>query len=121
MTVAGITWIAPIAGLVDGVDAYIARIERATWAAALRLQAILEEEAKRGAPWTDRTGDARRELFGASEIAGEMIVIYLSHGAGISYGVFLETLRGGKFSVVLKTIEKHMGDLFQLIAEELGS
>lgn len=61
-------------------------------AVAQRLATIMENSAKQNAAWTDRTGNARSGLFGTSEsnLAAHLVVIYLSHGPVIDYGVYLE-------------------------------
>lgn len=115
------TWQRSPQQLEADVLAYIARIERAAEAGARRLAAILEADAKATAPWQDRTGLARRELFADVAVIGDLIVIYLSHGRDVDYGIYLEVRWGERFAVIWPTIRTHMDELLGLIAQELGS
>jgi hypothetical protein len=58
-----------------------------------------ENEAKRSAPWTDRTTNARNSIRGQYDD----YTVYLS--IGMFYGVFLELSNGGKYRIVWPTIE----------------
>ena len=58
----------------------------------------IAHEAKRTAPWTDRTGDARRSIHHeVHEDAGGIVV---SVGIGVHYGKYLELSNGGKYRVI---------------------
>jgi hypothetical protein len=48
----------------------------------------LENEAKRNAPWTDRTSHARQGLHGGTEAGNNEYSIFLSHS--VDYGEILE-------------------------------
>jgi hypothetical protein len=61
-----------------------------------------ENYAKSGAPWTDRTGNARRSIhFEFSETIDKMST---SIGIGVTYGVFLELSHGGKYRIIGPTM-----------------
>jgi hypothetical protein len=63
-----------------------------------------EKESKMKAPWTDRTGNARRSIYGSQgELEGNKIKGY--HGIGVYYGVYLELCHGGKYRVIEPTME----------------
>lgn len=63
-----------------------------------------ENEAKRSAPWTDRTGNARRSITGSGpQFEGEKVVGYLC--IGVEYGRYLELSNAGKYRIVWPTIE----------------
>jgi len=69
-------------------------------------QAIAEAEstAKIGAPWTDRTGNARNSITGSGpEIDNSKITTALC--IGVYYGVFLELCYFGKYRIVWPTLE----------------
>nr|DAV09903.1 MAG TPA: type I neck protein [Caudoviricetes sp.] len=59
-------------------------------------------QAKRGAPWTDRTGNARRSIHSETTANGANIAV--SVGIGVHYGVYLELDHGGKYRVVDPTV-----------------
>lgn len=54
--------------------------------------------AKRGAPWRDRTGDARRSIHSESDQDGVNITV--SIGIGVYYGLYLELDYGGRYRIV---------------------
>jgi len=58
------------------------------FAAAATHAARGEAAMKAGAPWNDRTGNARQGLFGQAEISGAAATITLGHT--VSYGPYLE-------------------------------
>jgi hypothetical protein len=61
-------------------------------------------QMKREAPWTDRTGQARRELRHAVDVNGTKITLYLITGA--PYGMYLELRWGGRWAIVSPTIPR---------------
>lgn len=67
-----------------------------------RHAAEIVEEMRRNAPWTDRTGEARRKLVAEVETNGATVSLYLAHG--VPYGVFLEVRNGGRYAIVGPTV-----------------
>jgi len=84
-----------------GVDKHVA----AAATLAKSFEPVLESAAKAEAPWTDRTGNARQGLFSVSDIEGQRVILYLSHG--VEYGVYLELCNQGRYAIVLPTLERH--------------
>lgn len=67
---------------------------------------------KDNAPWTDRTTDARNGLQGAVIWTDSThFTIYCGHGADIYYGIFLEVRWGGRFAIVVPTLEHYAPQL----------
>lgn len=67
--------------------------------AALRLEGY----AKKNAPWTDRTGDARKRLKATlSRKSSTVYRITLAHG--VNYGVYLELAHNKKYATIAPTI-----------------
>lgn len=60
-----------------------------------------ESYMKTTAPWTDRTGEARKLLMAETVADGEEIALYLIHGA--AHGIFLELRHGGRYAVIVPT------------------
>jgi len=58
----------------------------------------IETEMKRDAPWTDRSGDARRGLSATVETTGRATTLTLAHG--VEYGKWLELAHGGRWAIV---------------------
>ena len=67
-----------------------------------RFGALMENAAKRDAPWTDRTGDARRSIEAATLKDVDKIATFLS--IGVEYGKYLELSNAGKYAIVWVTI-----------------
>lgn len=115
----GFSWSggSPSTVLGAGLERYLEQIRQAVLDAAAEIAAELERDAQATAPWTDRTGNARKGLTGAVDVAGDLVAIYLSHT--VSYGVFLELARGGKYAVIMPTIERALPRVFERIAARL--
>lgn len=69
----------------------------------LKFKDDLVDYARSNAPWDDRTGDARSgldaEFFGEDRSLG----ITLFHT--VEYGIWLELRWGGKYAIIIPTIE----------------
>lgn len=115
----GIRWVRPPSELADALDRYGDRVLQTVAAIAQYTATQMQNDAKRDATWTDRTGNARTGLFGTSEadFAAKVVTIYLSHGATISYGIWLELGSSGRYSVIMKTLQSHYEPLMQMLRE----
>lgn len=71
------------------------------------LAPILKAYAQANRPWDDQTGNARSGLFSVSELAGEIVTLYLSHG--MEYGVFLELCNSGRYAIIMPTLQANYG------------
>ena len=122
MPSAGIRWSRPPSELAAAVERYGDRVLRAVAAVAQYVATEMQNEAKRNASWTDRTGNARTGLFGTSEadFAAHVVTIYLSHSAVLDYGVFLELANGGRYAVIMRTMEAKYPELMSMLRETLG-
>ena len=118
-TKSGIRWVRPPSELAAAVERYGDRVLQAVAAVAQYTATEMQNDAKANASWTDRTGNARTGLFGTSEadFARHVVTIYLSHGATINYGVWLELSHSGSFAVVMKTMAAHYEPLMQMLRE----
>lgn len=116
MAQAGIRWVRPPAGLARAIEEYGERVLVAVVAVAQLVAQRMQDSARQGAPWTDRTGNARSGLFAAVErAASDGVTIYLSHGHTVEYGVWLELANAGRYAVVMPTIEAHLGEIEGLL------
>lgn len=59
--------------------------------------------AKSGAPWTDRTAHARQGLQHRIRDEGAVLALVLYHSA--EYGIWLEVRWGGRWSIIMKTLQ----------------
>lgn len=65
----------------------------------------VQDSARRNAPWTDRTGNARNGLFAQynGDLTGDRHVIRLYHT--MPYGIWLEIRWSGKYAIIVPTIQ----------------
>ena len=105
----GIRWAAGRSpdDLIRAIDDYERKALKAVFEVAQYFEPLLENYAKTHRPWRDRTGNARQSLFSVSELAGDVVRLYLSHG--MEYGKWLELCNSGKYAIVMRTLEAHYG------------
>lgn len=105
-----VRWTRPPSVLRHALRQYGDRVLVAVNAVAGRIATVMQNDARRNAPWTDRTGNARIGLFGATErdMAQRLVTIYLSHGPGLDYPKWLELAHGGRYAILARTIEQHL-------------
>ena len=118
----GIVWRTPPDELAAAVDRYGDQVLTAVTAVAQYIATQMQNAAKQNAPWTDRTGNARSGLFGTAErdVAQRIVTIYLSHSATLDYGQYLELSNGGRYAVIMRTIEGHLPALNAMLRDVLG-
>ena len=115
----GVRWETPPSALAQAVERYGDRVLTAVAAVAQYAATQMQNQAKADATWTDRTGNARTGLFGTSEadFARHVVTIYLSHGATIDYGLWLEIANSGTYAVIMRTMETHYQDVMDMLRE----
>jgi hypothetical protein len=102
-----VEWVVPPTALAPALDIYQTRVSAAIMAVAQFIAQKMQDEARQGASWTDRTGDARSGLLGQVEQASaELVHLYLVHT--MFYGLFLELKNGGRYSIIMPTIERNI-------------
>jgi hypothetical protein len=118
----GLVWTRPPSELAKAVEQYGEKVLVAVAAVAQYVATEMQNAAKQNAPWTDRTGNARAGLFGTAEadFARKVVVLYLSHGATLNYGVFLELAHGGKYAIIMRTMQSHYNELMQMLHDVLS-
>ncbi len=96
--------------------AYGNAVIRAVEQVARHFEPILEQYAKDEAPWTDRTGNARQTLRSWSEtLANDVVALYVEHG--MDYGIHLERRWGGRYAILMPTIEAHLAEIEQMLQD----
>lgn len=110
-----VVWTRPPSTIARALDRYGDRVQVAIVAVAEFIGQKMAGEAKRNAPWTDRTGNARSGLFYqvVNEAAEKVVIVYLAHT--VFYGVFLELAHAERYAIVWPTIEKHLPELKRLL------
>jgi hypothetical protein len=102
-----VKWVKPPKALQASMRQYGVRVRVAIQAVAEYIAIQAQNEMRHNAPWRDRTGNARNGLFSFAERAArDIVTIYLSHGSTIHYGIFLETNYGGKYAIIIPTIQR---------------
>lgn len=141
----GFHWvIAPDQQLIPGVKKYGDRIEAGIYAVASRWGQSVQDQTRQDAPWEDRTGNARGGLFyavdgfGMGEVMGEasaeakelmkdttvengsdnVLIIAISHT--VYYGKFLELSHGGRYAIIMSTIESNLPALERQVQEYIN-
>lgn len=116
---AGIRWSTPPSVLADALEQYGNRVLTTVAGIAQYTATAMQNDAKANAPWTDRSSNARTGLFGTSEadFAKKVVTIYLSHGATIDYGKWLELASSGKNAIIMRTMQAHYEPLMQMLRE----
>ena len=138
----GFRWIiSPEKELIPNIEAYGKEALVAVQAVATYWGQQIQDEARMGARWVDRTGNARGGLFfavdgfGMAPITGEVtpdatsqmsdvavesgdantLIVTLGHT--VFYGKYLELSNGGKYAVVMSTIERNLPSLERMLQD----
>jgi hypothetical protein len=88
--------------LMAGLFQFDQKANRAMVAAANYVAPQAESAMKAGAPWTDRTGNARQGLGARVVVEPNKVAIVLYHS--VPYGVYLELRWGGRYAIIEPTI-----------------
>ena len=117
----GIRWSRPPSELAAAVERYGDRVLQAVAAVAQYVATEMQNDAKRNASWTDRTGNARGVVWDErGGLRGACGDDHLSHSAVLDYGVFLELANGGRYAVIMRTMEAKYPELMSMLRETLG-
>jgi hypothetical protein len=134
-------WVVSPDVIAKGLEDYGERALIAVQAAATYWGQHIQNEARESAIWEDRTGNARGGLFfavdgfGLSPLTGEVspeaksemsdvavesgsndtLIITLGHT--VFYGKFLELSNGGRYAIIMSTIESNLPNLERLLQE----
>lgn len=63
----------------------------------------IENWMRANAPWTDRTGNARRALHTDYDEAGRVFTLWIAHG--MDYGIYLELRFAGQYAIIGPAID----------------
>lgn len=96
-------WDMNVENLLNGIAAVDKKAQAAVEMYAKHQAKSLESYAKKNAPWTDRTGMARKSLSATTSKRSNGIRITLAHG--VDYGLWLELAHEKRFAIVKPTIE----------------
>lgn len=144
MNSSGFKWVvSPEQQLIPAIRKYGQDVLVAVQAVANYWGQSVQDEARLSANWTDRTANARGGLFFAvdgfgldtitgtvtpdaksqmSDVAvesGDANSLVITLGHTVFYGKSLELSNGGKYAVVMSTIEKNLPGLENLLKDSL--
>ncbi len=118
---AHVEWVVPPKVLEKKIEEYGRKVITAVLAVAEYIATEAQNDMRNNAPWTDRTGNARSALFSfAEEVGGDVVHLYLSHGSAINYGVFLEKKYGGRYAIIIPTMQRIMPRLKKMLRDLLA-
>jgi len=75
--------------------------------------------AKANAPWEDRTGDARNGL--SVNVDGDSGMLYMQLYHTVEYGLWLEVIQSGNFSIIMPTLQDYSLPLLEELHAQLSS
>ena len=114
------TWVTPPSMMAAELEGVLNRLLVAIKAVADYICVKMQNESRQGAPWQDRTGNARSGLFAVAEMAARDIIdLYLSHGHTVFYGRYLELNYGGKYAIIMPTILANLPELEKMLKDLL--
>lgn len=104
--------------LVAAVATLDDKIDRALSAIILRHAPLAEAYAKRNAPWTDRTTNARNGLFGKPERDRPRYRIIIAHA--VPYGIWLEVKYSGRYAIIMPTVNHEGPEVMKTVSGLFG-
>ena len=132
-------WVKTPSSLARKIHTYGQRILVAVHAVAVYVGQKMQNEGRANAPWEDRTGNARSGLFfavdgfglgtvtgqvrpGVQEVATDMVTVsgdkdtlLIAFGHTVYYGKYLELDHGGRYAVVMSTMEHNLPTLEKML------
>lgn len=101
-------------GILSGLDRHRLMVEYGLRQASAMEAKRLAVRAQADAPWTDRTGMARRGIHGTATPRGRGVRIAIS--GSVRYLVYLELAHGKRWAALWPAIEKHGREAVENIA-----
>jgi len=133
-------WVKRPRHLAQQIERYGEKILIAVHAVAVYVGTQMQDQARNSAPWQDRTGNARSGIFfavdgfGLQTVVGQVTAAALSQVKGraatvagakdrlvivlghtVYYGKYLELAHGGRYAVVMATVEQNIGVLERML------
>ena len=135
MTALDFQWVRPPTQMARRIEDYGDRVLVAVQAVAAYVGEQMQNQARANAPWQDRTGNARSGLLYAVDglglnpimgriqsvdmslatdtvsVSGDKDHLVLLLGHTVFYGKWLEVSNGGRYAIVMSTVEANLGAL----------
>jgi len=77
---------------------------------------LMESDAKRDAPWTDRTGNARRTMTGFVTCENDNVLV-VGVAGHMHYSPDLELRHGKRYAVLVPTVDRYAPTILQTVAK----
>lgn len=107
---ANVTWQTSPGSMADRVASYAKKLLEAVYRLATEWATRIANDARSSAPWTDRTGAARRGLMGKAFRLAVGAVIVVSHS--VKYGIYLERKNAGRFAALIPALQRSYAGVF---------
>jgi len=101
--------------IVDTLGVMDASVDRFLTAVMGKHAPDAEAYAKREAPWTDQTSNARNGLFAVPDFSERPNSYRIVVGHSVPYGVWLETRWAGRYSVLIPTVRAEGEEVMKTI------
>jgi len=92
-----------------------ANVAAAMYAKAETEAVKIQSTMQRNRPWTDRTGQAKRQLSAVATKNNTNITVTLTHG--VEYGQFLETRWYDRYAIIKPTLTTEAPKLMQAMTK----
>lgn len=138
----GFEWVVSPDVIARGIERYGAKMLVAVQAAATYWGQYVQDAARNDAPWEDRTGAARGGIFFAVDgfglapligtvtpeaaqardsdieiVSGSATELVITLGHTVFYGKYLEFYNGGRYAIIMSTLEENLPMLERLIGQ----
>lgn len=100
--------------LIASLRTFNARADRAITAATAYHATQAVAYARRNAPWTDRTTNARNGLFATAQ--RDYPVYRITIGHSVPYGIWLEVRWSGRFAIIRPTVDHEGPELMKTVS-----
>lgn len=102
-------------GLLEGLAQLINTVPQRIQSGAESVSRQMEWQAKRNAPWTDRTGNARRTMTGFAgwDEGGNLLVGISGH---MPYSPKLELRYGRRYAILVPTVDAYAPTILDAVA-----
>lgn len=114
----GFRWLVPLGRLSDNVRQYGDDVKAMALDEAERWAADTQAWMKANGPWTDRTGEARRELYGEAVQEGDGTFVYI--GGRAAHQIQLEVRHAGRYAIVTKALQIKPPELMDALRDNLS-
>lgn len=80
---------------------------------------LVQQEMQQGAPWQDRTGYARGNLYATARVHSQGGTVEV--GGRAAYQLYLEFGHAGRFAIIFPTVRRLEGQLNQMLNAAISS